>query len=159
MLKIKVSFILPLHLGGIPYAYTLIARQCFKDILRFKQQDRIRFWEYQRPKWTFHGKGLWAVLHEKLVPQITMIGSSNFGNRSVYRDLETQLTVVTTNQQFSRLLNTEKLNFLEYSEKVDSKTYKDPERKTPFWVFLIRTFMRTFFWYLWLFLDTYKIDW
>ena len=113
--------------------------------MRFKQQDRIRFWEYQKPGWTFHGKGLWAKLHEALVPQITMVGSSNFGNRSVYRDLEAQLTIVTTNERVSHQLNEEKRNIMEYSEKVDSNTYKDVERKVPLWVFLIRTFMRTFF--------------
>ena len=85
------------------------------------------------------------MFHDAIVPQITMVGSSNFGNRSVYRDLETQLTIVTANERFSHQLNKEKSNFLEYSEKVDSNTYKDPERKVPFWVFLIRTFMRTFF--------------
>lgn len=113
--------------------------------MRFKQQDRIRFWEYQRLGWTFHGKGLWAKLHEAAQPLITMIGSSNFGNRSVYRDLEAQLTIITTNEQLSNQLNEEKRNFLEYSDKVGVKTYKDPERKVPFWVFVIRTFMRTFF--------------
>ena len=85
------------------------------------------------------------MLCEAPLPQVTMIGSSNFGNRSVYRDLEAQVTIVTTNDRLSRQLNSEKVNFLEYSEKVDSNTYKDPERKVPFWVFLIRTFMRTFF--------------
>jgi len=131
--------------GGVPFAYTLIAKQCFKDILQFKLQNRIKFWEYQRPGWTFHGKGLWAVLCDAPLPQITMIGSSNFGNRSVYRDLEAQVTIVTTNDRLSRQLKSEKVSFLEYSEKVDTNTYKDPERKVPFWVFLIRTFMRTFF--------------
>eukprot|EP00795_Rhopilema_esculentum_P009166 gene9166-16833_t len=131
--------------GGIPHAYTLIAKQCYKDIVRFKQQNRLSFWEYQRLGWTFHGKGLWAQLHEVPLPQITMIGSSNFGNRSVYRDLEAQLTIFTKNEQLTSQLQEEKRNITEYCNKVDSNTYKDPERKVPVWVFIIRTFMRTFF--------------
>lgn len=74
-----------------------------------------------------------------------MIGSSNFGNRSVYRDLEAQLTIVTTNEKLSKQLVDERENFLEYSNRVDSNTYAEEERKVPTWVFLIRTFMRTFF--------------
>ena len=74
-----------------------------------------------------------------------MIGSSNFGNRSVYRDLEAQLTIVTTNEELSKQLVHERENFLEYSNRVDTYTYAEKERKVPAWVFLIRTFMRTFF--------------
>ena len=74
-----------------------------------------------------------------------MIGSSNFGNRSVYRDLEAQLTIFTKNEQLASQLLEEKRNITEYCNKVDSNTYKDPERKVPLWVFIIRTFMRTFF--------------
>lgn len=113
--------------------------------MRFKQQDRIRFWEYQRQGWTFHGKGLWAKFEGESVPYITMAGSSNFGNRSVYRDMEAQLTILTTNERLAKQLDAEERNFLEYSEKVVSSTYKDPSRKVPLWVFLIRSLMRTFF--------------
>ena len=74
-----------------------------------------------------------------------MIGSSNFGNRSVYRDLEAQLTIVTTNEELSKQLVRERENFLEYSNRVDTNTYTEEERKVPTWVFLIRTLMRTFF--------------
>ena len=92
-------------LGGIPHAYTLISRQFFERAASTGQGERVRLHEYQRQGWTFHGKGLWIYppkedTKERL-PMATMVGSPNFGYRSVERDLEAQVkwkanTVVST---------------------------------------------------------------
>ena len=64
-----------------------------------------------RPEWTFHAKGLWYSPPGEDHPVLTMVGSPNFGyrlatvaslctilvGRSVERDLETQMVVVTSN--------------------------------------------------------------
>ena len=64
-----------------------------------------------RPEWTFHAKGLWYSPPGEDRPVLTMVGSPNFGyrfaavaslctilvGRSVERDLETQMVVVTSN--------------------------------------------------------------
>jgi CDP-diacylglycerol---glycerol-3-phosphate 3-phosphatidyltransferase len=45
--------------------------------------------EYENGEWTFHAKGAW--LYEKSqpeVPQMTIVGSSNFSRRSNRRDVE-----------------------------------------------------------------------
>ena len=68
-----------------------------------------RLYEYRRPGWEFHAKGLWvSQQHQRGVsqqqqpgqhgggahvpswaaPAVTLIGSSNFGFRSLHRDLE-----------------------------------------------------------------------
>ena len=81
-------------LGGIPHAYTLIARQFFSAVGRTGQSGRIRLHEYQRQGWTFHGKGLWLYPPKgegDWLPMATMVGSPNFGYRSVERDLEAQV--------------------------------------------------------------------
>jgi phosphatidylserine/phosphatidylglycerophosphate/cardiolipin synthase-like enzyme len=71
--------------------------------------------EYVRPGWTFHGKGIWwlrtASVKEneplfgrgsprpQALPQLVMssvIGSSNFGRRSLDRDLELSVLLETT---------------------------------------------------------------
>eukprot|EP00794_Sanderia_malayensis_P009171 gene9171-10144_t len=131
--------------GGIPHAYTLIAKQCYRDVVKLKQQDRISFWEYLRPGWTFHGKGLWTQVGPSLLPYLTMFGSSNFGNRSAYRDLEAQILLVTRNETLSHELEKEKNNLKDYSTFVGADTYRNNDRRTPLWVFLIRTIMKTFF--------------
>lgn len=35
--------------------------------------------EFQRRDWTFHGKGIWVTFPGEILPQLTVIGSSNFG--------------------------------------------------------------------------------
>lgn len=35
--------------------------------------------EYKRPEWTYHAKGLWLSTIQQELPFLTMIGSPNFG--------------------------------------------------------------------------------
>lgn len=68
----------------------------------------------------FHAKGLWYVpnkLKEDL-PTLTIVGSSNFGHRSVGRDLEFQLAVFSQNEQFKQKLLTEQNHVFEHSKLV-----------------------------------------
>ncbi|XP_077407775.1 CDP-diacylglycerol--glycerol-3-phosphate 3-phosphatidyltransferase, mitochondrial isoform X3 [Vanacampus margaritifer] len=85
--------------GAIPDAYTHIARQFYEQVRHLGQQGRVQLHEYHRPEWTFHAKGLWYYLHGQDRPCLTLIGSPNFGYRSVHRDLEAQIAIVTENEQ------------------------------------------------------------
>jgi CDP-diacylglycerol--glycerol-3-phosphate 3-phosphatidyltransferase len=53
----------------------------------------------------FHGKGLWYYPKNKKSPNMTIVGSSNFGYRSVYRDIEAQLVIYSDNQQLQEQLH------------------------------------------------------
>ena len=44
-----------------------------------EQNDRIQLWEFVRPGWTYHAKGLWYSLPGQQKPSFTLIGSPNFG--------------------------------------------------------------------------------
>ncbi|PVD39134.1 hypothetical protein C0Q70_01762 [Pomacea canaliculata] len=90
--------------GYVPSAYVYIARQFFQEVQAYKQAQRIQLFEYFRDKWTFHVKGLWYYLPEQTMPSLTLIGSPNFGYRSVYRDLECQVAMVTDNQNLQKQL-------------------------------------------------------
>ena len=99
--------------GGIPHAYTAIARAFHQRCSAAGQLHRVgrsvldtasvtvmyhgqvSLHEYRRPDWTFHAKGLWVAPAPGGPPCLTMVGSPNFGYRSVHRDLETQLTLLT----------------------------------------------------------------
>lgn len=35
--------------------------------------------EFQKRDWTFHGKGIWITFPGEILPQLTVVGSSNFG--------------------------------------------------------------------------------
>lgn len=112
--------------GAIPDAYTHIARQFYEQVLRLGQQERVHLHEYHRAQWSFHAKGeapesfltevcadgtsasshsgLWYYLQGRARPCLTLIGSPNFGHRSVHRDLEAQIAIVTENEELQSQL-------------------------------------------------------
>lgn len=115
--------------GYIPHAYSKVLQDFFNRVNRHDQQHRIELYEYFRNDWTFHAKGLWISLAEYLgqdkqarddLPSLTMIGSPNFGNysalvlsnltypvtgvRSVVRDLESQLLIMTESDTLKQQL-------------------------------------------------------
>lgn len=59
------------------------------------QHNRITLWEFIKPGWTYHAKGLWYTLPDQRKPSLTLIGSSNFGKVFItfnsnfkYRDID-----------------------------------------------------------------------
>ncbi|CAG0889753.1 unnamed protein product [Cyprideis torosa] len=122
--------------GGIPYGYTMLAKTFFDSVKKSGEGlKRISLWEYQRPKWSFHAKGLWYYPKGEYLPSVTLIGSPNFGYRSVYRDLEVQLCLVTVNEELRRALNEEqKLLFEPHSSIATGETFSAVDRRPPLWV-------------------------
>jgi len=134
-------------LSGIPHAYTLIARNFFKSLILKKSDKRINLFEYQKPGWTFHAKGLWFSSNNvwNNLPCLTMIGSPNFGYRSVDKDLETQVTILTKNKNLKEQLSLERDKLYEMGSVVTKETFKDPERRVPKWVKTVVGLARKFF--------------
>jgi CDP-diacylglycerol---glycerol-3-phosphate 3-phosphatidyltransferase len=101
--------------------------------------------EYQRPDWTFHGKGVWYYLPGDRLPVATLIGSPNFGHRSVEKDLEAQITIVTKNETLRKNLDNEQKGLFDKSDIVNAETYEKPERRVPNWVKCVVFVARNFF--------------
>uniref|UniRef100_A0A094ZUA8 CDP-diacylglycerol--glycerol-3-phosphate 3-phosphatidyltransferase n=1 Tax=Schistosoma haematobium TaxID=6185 RepID=A0A094ZUA8_SCHHA len=105
--------------GYIPLAYREALIQLLQLFHTTKfNHSNINVYEYTRPEWTFHAKGLWIesvdddddddkkkkTKNEKntddddhLPYSLSLVGSSNFSYRSLNRDLESQLCIITTN--------------------------------------------------------------
>ncbi|VTJ92081.1 Hypothetical predicted protein, partial [Marmota monax] len=49
--------------------------------------------------------GLWLYLAGSSLPCLTLIGSPNFGYRSVHRDLEAQIAIVTESRSLQQQLH------------------------------------------------------
>lgn len=105
--------------NNIPSAYSQIAKNFYVKLRDAGQTNRIHLYEYQRPGWTYHAKGLWYYLPESTLPDLTLIGSSNFGERSVNRDLESQLCLVTVNDKLRERLQQECDLLREHCNKAD----------------------------------------
>ncbi|XP_071507776.1 CDP-diacylglycerol--glycerol-3-phosphate 3-phosphatidyltransferase, mitochondrial-like [Diadema antillarum] len=131
--------------GYIPDSYTFIACQFFGALCRRGLQHRIRLYEYYRDSWTFHVKGLWYYLPGQRLPTLTLIGSPNFGHRSVHRDLEAQLAIVTQNDSLREQLHTEQERLYARSQMVTGETFTKPDRKVPLWTKLVVSITRNFF--------------
>lgn len=133
----------------IPVAYTQISKKFLEDVHGEKQEDRIAIHEYIRPEWTVHAKGLWIypseVHGEDSLPYVTMIGSPNYGYRSVKRDLESQVIIITTNDLLRRQLHQEKENIYKDSEFVSRGTFDTPERLVPRWLVWLTPHIKNFF--------------
>ncbi|KAM7363043.1 phosphatidylglycerophosphate synthase 1 [Cochliomyia hominivorax] len=128
--------------GGIPAAYTLIAKSFYESLVRRKQDHRINFFEYEKPGWTYHAKGLWYYLPHSNLPNLTLIGSSNFGERSVNRDLETQVCLVTNNRRLSQSLQHENERLFSLSSTAEKQITTRP---VPRWVQAVVSLFRNFF--------------
>ncbi len=72
----------------------------------------FEFYRYNRPNWTFHGKGICVDFHKLFC--LTMIGSSNYVERSVHRDSELNFTILTKNASLASKLKQEWTNLTKY---------------------------------------------
>jgi CDP-diacylglycerol--glycerol-3-phosphate 3-phosphatidyltransferase len=122
----------------IPYVYTHLTKVFLRQVK--SKQSNITLYAYNRPNWTFHAKGLWLSLNSKYM--LTMIGSPNFGYRSVYRDSEAQVVLLTTDENLKYKLKAECNDLWHYSYLINSDT--DLVR-VPFWVSLVAKFMKKYF--------------
>jgi len=66
-------------LGYIPTAYSEIEREFVERAkIKCSNDGQIQMFEYYRPQWTYHAKGLWLYGEGDTSPILTYIGSSNF---------------------------------------------------------------------------------
>nr|XP_025039395.1 CDP-diacylglycerol--glycerol-3-phosphate 3-phosphatidyltransferase, mitochondrial isoform X1 [Pelodiscus sinensis] len=131
--------------GAIPPAYVHIERQFYSKVCRRGQQGRVRLQEYSRSGWTFHAKGLWLYLAGSSLPCLTLIGSPNFGYRSVHRDLEAQVAIVTENRDLQQQLHQEQEQLYRRAAVVSSCTFEQPSRCVKLWVKLVTPLIKNFF--------------
>ncbi|XP_037093876.1 CDP-diacylglycerol--glycerol-3-phosphate 3-phosphatidyltransferase, mitochondrial-like [Pollicipes pollicipes] len=128
--------------GYIPAAYTYLLQRFHRALGR---QSDVTLHEYQRPGWTFHSKGLWCHAAGEDTPSATVIGSSNFGYRSTYRDLESQVVMVTRHEPLRLALAEERRKLFLHSTPVDGSTFARPDRLVPLWVRFVSRLIRHFF--------------
>ena len=83
--------------------------------------------EFTRDKWTFHTKGMWfyppqqekssSALAQDELPELTYIGSSNFGARSWTRDFELGFILASEDQDVRQIMHLEHENIERWCNK------------------------------------------
>lgn len=127
----------------IPDMYSLIEHQFLKEVERRDRSQSVEIVEYDREGWTFHGKGVWSYLDQDL-PQVTMIGSPNYGYRSIYCDLEAQVTLLAPTRGENKLqrdLHKEAQALISHAHVVGSKELKQRIRGSPLWLYGLKPFI------------------
>ena len=98
----------------IPDLYTSVTYQFIKQL---SNQPNIRYYEYNRENWSYHCKGIWYTASGQSIPNVTLIGSSNFGQRSVNTDTESSIILVSQyNNTLCQQLLHERDDILSYSK-------------------------------------------
>jgi len=107
----------------IPGMYRVNEERILKDT---RKGQNVRMFEYENGEWTFHAKGAWV--YEKSqpeVPQMTIIGSSNYSRRSNRRDTEAQLYIVSECEEFKKRMHDECESLYSKGTLMSEKTVKN----------------------------------
>lgn len=118
--------------GSIPMAYSSIEKEFYNKVEEY--QRNLRIYEYIRKDWTFHAKGLWCSKSSNTTtsttyPEITVIGSSNFGKRSFQRDFESQVYIYTKSPHLREQFFNEYQRLTQDTELVTKELWKRNTRK------------------------------
>ncbi|CAH8552569.1 unnamed protein product [Schistosoma turkestanicum] len=157
--------------GYIPLAYreALIKLLQLFHTTNTNYSSSVNVYEYNRPNWTFHAKGLWIEggdienekvddigkttnkmnkHHQQCSYSLSLVGSSNFSYRSLNRDLESQLCVITTNQHLRQSLYRERCHLFSsnycYPVYLNQLIYQT-EYRLPVYIRIILPILR---WYM-----------
>jgi CDP-diacylglycerol--glycerol-3-phosphate 3-phosphatidyltransferase len=120
--------------GNIPACYDYMEQVFFRNVVNHHRESDIKVHEYLRKGWTFHGKGLWYSAPGDDKPCATIIGSSNFGQRSTERDVESQVIIVTQNNQLKQEMQLEHQRLFEYTRPVTRDLFNTPDRRVSLWL-------------------------
>ena len=125
-------------IGYIPSVYTEVGRQFLRKLIN--EDSNINLWSFYRSDWTFHAKGLWLRFADNYM--LTTIGSPNFGYRSVNRDLEAQLVIVTKDDELQARLVDEHESLWKFATPVKADTDLP---SVPKWVQFIAPLIKSYF--------------
>lgn len=117
--------------GQIPYFYFQLERSFFFLMESFGCGDRVRIREFTAPGLTFHAKGMWILSSSSPsvestaagpnsdvlgVPVLGAYGSTNYGNRSIHKDVEVEAFLFTWSTPLQEQMRLELQRLLSQSE-------------------------------------------
>ncbi|KAL6741797.1 hypothetical protein Aduo_015015 [Ancylostoma duodenale] len=127
--------------GYIPSMYSWVCERILQMKEKYGRND-VNLYEYHRDGWTFHAKGLWV---DTPAQTATLVGSSNFGYRSVHRDLEAQILLVTSNERLRSQLKDERRRLFDFASLLDGAALRRADHHIPVVVRVVSRIIRNFF--------------
>lgn len=137
------------HFPSFLFRLIALSSSLLHRLHSFSLSDHIHLYEWSHTGWSYHAKGMWLSIQPKSntsvqdksqsqsgsshssssssasssssssSPILTVIGSPNYGERSVQRDSETSIIILTqSDSTLSKQLKEEKENILQYAHRV-----------------------------------------
>jgi CDP-diacylglycerol--glycerol-3-phosphate 3-phosphatidyltransferase len=104
----------------VPAAYAVMEHRTLRRLTAMRgDAQTLRMLEYERMGWEFHAKGLWWSPEEG-EPMASVVGSSNYGLRSMRRDLEANLVLLTRHEGLRSALGAEWRALSEHASEVSA---------------------------------------
>ena len=128
--------------GHVPLMYLHRSNMFLKRITNLN--DRIKFYEFQRHNWSFHAKGVWYYRDGSELPVLTLVGSPNYGYRSIWRDIELQFFIQTRNESLQKQFDTECKHLYNSTTTTEIKPKCIRERYVARYVKLASRILRSF---------------
>ena len=122
--------------SNVPKAYLHLSYKFVKSVKRHNKTDHIKLMEWQNgvihtPNgWSYHAKGIWLYEGKNHAhPFLTIIGSSNYTKRAYSLDLESNVVVLTRDNELQGLIRSELDNLLSHCHLVTLHDFEvDKER-------------------------------
>lgn len=118
----------------VPSAYMYMER---KIVDQLRQAGPLELRHYHRPGWVFHSKGMWRWDDHETS---TIIGSSSFGGRSVWRDFDLSF-LLTTNDERLRQQIAQETSLIERFAPAERHVQRVYQRVMPLLTPSIRSFL------------------
>ncbi|KAK8247704.1 hypothetical protein HDK77DRAFT_481187 [Phyllosticta capitalensis] len=123
--------------GMLPPAYTHLAKVFLRAVEAAGLSRSVKLLEWQHGTvdepggWTYHAKGLWVSppSQNPPVPQISLVGSSNYTARSHGLDLEANVLLVTSAPALQQKLGEEEALLREHAKEVGWDEFAKVERR------------------------------
>lgn len=120
--------------GLIPYFYLQLERSLFYLFKEYGVEGRVHIQEFKEPGTSYHAKGIWmspcaeataspAAAAADTMPYLAAYGSTNYGFRSVHKDVETEAFLFTTDPALRAKIDKELKHLLRMSARVDERRF------------------------------------
>ena len=121
--------------GMLPGGYTFLSRRFLDAVAKVGLSRQIALKEWRRGTvntpggWSYHAKGIWITLPGEQNPSISLVGSSNYTQRSYSLDLEANTLIVTRNADLQKRLGEEESWLQEYATPMTRDDYAKLDRR------------------------------
>ncbi|SMN21931.1 similar to Saccharomyces cerevisiae YCL004W PGS1 Phosphatidylglycerolphosphate synthase [Maudiozyma saulgeensis] len=122
--------------SNLPKAYIHLSHKFMKSLILYNRTDQIHLLEWQKGivtkpgGWSYHAKGFWLFDDtKKIKPFLTIIGSSNYTKRAYSLDLESNVIILTKDENLQKGINSEVEHLIQDCHEVTIEDFKHDEDK------------------------------